>query len=413
MLALIAFRAYEVPTNVNGVSLAGDPFDVAAYTAPATAEEAATARLYERIPGVDVRNAPQETQSNVVGVLEVPALDDDLDSSAHEVLRARASEQKAADDDALHKQREAFLNDNREALDLLIQATSREACLLRNPLQADLLNPPQLSGSATAYYGLLSNAGRIAEADGKLDVALDYYLRGYRLARHFANRGTSLQCWDSVQAQQAVNGDIIRWAQHEKQTRLLLAQALGACHDERRRGGRDLFEDGPKTTYIVCRRMIDSGETVPALGNGYNGLRYTGSRFPWERTRQRKLLRLVTYWTATLHANDFAVYSPVTWLRAEPLSKSGAMAVKQLISTTPCPAIGAMQYEMAANPPVVPWTESPERALKKALDKLSNASAESASADLPGSHVSDEESIAAPELSPNQPQTPADLFQRR
>ncbi len=379
---VIAFRVYEVPSVVNGVSLAKEPFDVAAYLAPATPEELETAEMYRQVelpdwtefPPAKMQEPPESLQPasdpvelspGIFGISGNPGEPPEIEPTRNEIRSLR----------------NAFLTKHADSLKLLLAATQRDSCLLRNPNTAELDRMPEVAVRATEFDIMIRIAADEAEAEGQPDIALDHHLRGYRLARHVAHRGTYAQCWQAFQLQQRTHDAIARWAQRPGKTRELLERALA----EYRRvcGGPDIFVDGPKTTYVVCRHIIEIGDASNAIqAEGRDGflVPFQAKRFPWERARQMRLLNLVTYWSENGSSQSSGVFPASTLrylLRRDPLSADVPQAVRQLVGTSPSDAMLAWQMSMVTDPLDVAWLGDVQSIINDAIARLDGASRES------------------------------------
>jgi hypothetical protein len=129
---------------------------------------------------------------------------------------------------------------------------------------------------------------------------------------------------------------IVIWADRPGQSKELLERASEAVRSHRM---VDLLADAPKTEYLMAQRAIESGSVdTPVRSSGVDAIALASagaSRFPWERARQLRLLRLATYWAmhfpegATANLN---ISTPWAWLRRAPLSRRPNEALRQLIS---------------------------------------------------------------------------------
>ncbi|MDZ4781732.1 MAG: ABC transporter permease [Planctomycetia bacterium] len=310
---VIWFRVHEIPAVVNGVALTGDPFDLADYDRMATEEENKTALLY-----VEAWNSYHDYALDAPPAVVIP--------TAAYAPNARV----------LAAERRGILELNAEPLQWMLSATQRADCVLRRPSSASLIDMPGVAKEANKLAGLLIVAGQLAEHDGKLDEALDYYLRARRFAQHIARFGNHSQCLQAALVDNLATNAIVTWADRPGQSNELLERALEAVRSKRM---VDLLADAPKTEYLMTRRAIESGSfDMPAsISPRVDAVRIASagaSRFPWERARQLRLLRLATYWamhfpqgsTANLNIN-----TPWAWLRREPLSSRPNQALRQLI----------------------------------------------------------------------------------
>jgi hypothetical protein len=337
--------------------LTGDPFDLADYDRHATEEENTTALFYVEALNSDLEGAlPAEpvveggsTARTRFGFSAPPGFGFATSGAENHIVMVPVPEAATPnsppwDDEAKAAQernarlaaaRRAFLEANAESLRWMLSATQREHCVLRRPSSARPADMPVVAREASKLAALLLFDGQLAEYDGKLDVALDRYLRVRRFAQHIAKFGNCRQCLEAVQVDNMATSAIVAWADRPGQSNELLERALEAV---RAKPMVDLLADAPKTEYLIASRAIESGSvgasvkpsSVDAIALASAG----ASRFPWERARQLRLLRLAAYWamhfpqgtTANLRVN-----SPWSWLRREPLSNRPNQALRQLI----------------------------------------------------------------------------------
>ena len=259
--AVAAYRAYELPRVDPGFS----PEQFAA----SSPEAQETARMYRRAYDLYVHlDAPKTAGEGTDASVE----------ESEEDGRAQIG---------------AWLEANREALALTLEATRRESCdaFPHGAMIGRWLERARNLGS------LVIASGQALQRDDKLDVALERYLAALRLANHFRQR-TELP-WDADLVERKAREMLLAWAGDSRQTPQLLGKAL----DEFTQVASQLPSrtDAHKCGYLRLAPVLSGGleEWIDQFGARREGRLLLWSMvalqmLPWERERARRALNLVT-----------------------------------------------------------------------------------------------------------------------
>jgi hypothetical protein len=173
-------------------------------------------------------------------------------------------------------QQREYLRKNDKALALLLEASRRPTCALRDPL-------------TYVPTWLLTLSGHELEADGKLDEALDRYLATAHAVIHIGA--------GEISSIRYVFQEITQWAALPGQTPERIRTAIAKLQDF---SAADLkFEDAVKNQYLAQRRWLSGDTTADAniLSNGRQPLATAAvidMLMPWERWRAIRALNVVT-----------------------------------------------------------------------------------------------------------------------
>lgn len=244
------YRVHEIPLESPG-------FDVARYEADIPSDGAKTAALYRR---------------------------------ANELLVPRRQKQGTA----------AWLGENAEPLELLLEASRRPNCLLDDP-RKDAVAPPLWNASEMVRL-LIASAEQL-QAEGQSDEALDRYFAALRMLSHWtennATRFSFLQ-HSSATLMMLVLDQIPKWATREGQSVEHLRRAIARLNGL---DANQLHDDeGLKAAYLVMHRiaMGDTAAAAVLFGDepGHPGLEEMflyQTLLPWEKYRETRSLNRKTH----------------------------------------------------------------------------------------------------------------------
>jgi hypothetical protein len=330
-LGVIAFRVYEIPGSVNGVSLADEPAGAANLFLPPTPDEQETDLRY-RVIQLPARNDYPLLLARL-GLPRNP-----------EVFAAQASDEEIAE------QRRMLLSEYSESLTQLMDASRRRSCVFVDPRYGLIDGDPQILGRVWDYVLLLTAAGEEAEAEGELEKAFQYYAAGYRFAKHLANRAGMLQAFVAAGVRNQFDAELRDWAAQPGQTKELLEKARQIYLDAH---AKDFFTDATRATQLAWQRRIDEGQyPYPAsAGNPndpYTGTTIVGINWPWEKARQLRLLRLDAHLARQLFDGQELAVNQNGVVRA--LNKTFGRKVVDLLRTTPLPEVPGRALEALIGP---------------------------------------------------------------
>ena len=255
LAAVLAYRVYEVPEVDPGFSIQG-------FTEPGTSEARVTADMYRR---------------------------------AHDLLLPIASPQGQAEEETKEEnlaRRKAWIEANRESIDLAMKASRRADCDGYEPAGHE-----RLGRAGRELGGLLVQQARLLNDEGDLDAALDRYLAALRIASHVRSRNRFAATADYLEY--GVYSQLRVWASKPGQTPERIRIAIEAV--ERMMSEPPSQTDAMKAEYVMARQIIEGDFDL--LGNviGTSGPRSEAIRsvvamqwMPWEKARAIRLLNVLT-----------------------------------------------------------------------------------------------------------------------
>jgi hypothetical protein len=199
-----------------------------------------------------------------------------------------------------------FLDQNREALDLIRQAAARPECHFNQPEKLTLIDQdPRLAPPYGAFMHLVAMDVRERQEQGDLAGAWNDIVVMFRMARHFGSGDSYFQSHlVLVAVERDALGLAMEWAIAKGQTPERLEKALAAY--------RDLPKITPITDAVRAEaNLVENTLDLPAskfrdwlvetnIGTGVNGsnklisyLWIDAMSAPWERARARRINRLV------------------------------------------------------------------------------------------------------------------------
>jgi ABC-type transport system involved in multi-copper enzyme maturation permease subunit len=262
LAGVAAYRVFEIPAT-------GPGFDPQEVLRPAMLGEKETAELY--------RQAIAHLKSyQGVGIMRLDQPDAPL---------ARQGWDRATETDR------KWLNENQEALGLTARTSQHETCVFREPATTLPTDSLQTEIKTRELAWLLALDARRLEADGELDAALDRYLAMLRMARHVANRATTLQWQIGTLIESLALDRLQTWSAHPDQTPERIRKAVAELqkHGAQFPSGSDTM----KVDYVGYRRLIEMGteDFLAAVDHQSPGLLILcGRLMPWETVRSRRLL---------------------------------------------------------------------------------------------------------------------------
>ncbi len=187
------------------------------------------------------------------------------------------------------------LDENRESLALLVEASRRENCTLDDPRKSSDDSP--LSRPLRLIELMLASGGEL-EREGKLDAALDRYFETLRVISHWQQHKPSR----IVSHQGAFYVDlvlprIVTWSTQPGQTPERIKGAI-----ERLSAVDDSIlhlDDGLKSNYIQVLHALhgDQAELAALIGKQPNlTVQLLRLRLPWEKTREDRFSKSSTVW---------------------------------------------------------------------------------------------------------------------
>jgi hypothetical protein len=198
-------------------------------------------------------------------------------------------------DAPLSAEEQAWLDANRDAVAMVLEASRRSDC--------DFFNPPtpfDLPRQVVRLAGLLFRSGRQLESEGNLDAALERYLSVLRVAGHLRRRASSPGNADAVELW--VHEYLPYWAARPGQTRQRVLDTVRRTDDVL--AASPPRSDCIKSHYLLARAYLEGDPEALAhfLPNERDRLfaQATIRCCFWERTRTVRVLNL---WSAeTLEA---------------------------------------------------------------------------------------------------------------
>jgi hypothetical protein len=286
--AVAAHRVFEIPGT-------GPGFSPEQLLRPVTTEEAETAAMYRRAIALLV---PMRSDGGV------QSTNDENELARQGWDHATATER-------------AWLESNRESLEITIQATKRRSCVFYDPLERSIDNAMNDVQAARELAWLLVLEARRLESDGELVAALDGYLATIRLGYHVASQGTLIQfmAGDSIEA--LACDRMPRWAAHPDQKPDHIRHAISRL-DELFRYAPPL-SDAIRIDYLMLRHALQTHfDEVASEGETDGGRAIIMRRLmPWEYARAFRLLDYRTSETLRRVADVDAALSngrpPGTW----------------------------------------------------------------------------------------------------
>jgi len=258
--AVIAYRVYEIPAVDPGIVIAN-------YIRPRTAEEKATADLYEQ--------AMRDLKP-----IDEPPKESDYPGEEH-LAEASYTSPSAP----LNSREVAWVKANQKSIDLALQATRRPTCRFRGPdsyFSFDAKWDPEELG-----HLLVTNA-MLLSSEGHLDKALERYLAALHLANNLRQGGTVNDCWTANRVDWLVAEHLPYWAAAPAQTPQRIKHALDrfTSLDKQQPG----WESALAWEYRVFQQLINGTGPLCTDPNEVKPIVYLNWFLPWERFREQRLL---------------------------------------------------------------------------------------------------------------------------
>ena len=223
-------------------------------------------QIHEVSPGFDVSQFEADVANNAAALAT-----GDLYYQADKLLVLPKEE--LDDSRPFTPQQREYLEKNARPLALLLEASRRPSCALRDP-------------QTYVPTFLLTLSAHELEADGKLDEALDRYLDEAQALIHMAEAGREAMALSSFRY---IFQEITQWAALEGQTPERIRAAIAKLQDLSAADSK--FENAVKYEYLTQRSWM-SGETSADQVNLGDTQRYSlataatiDTFMPWERWR--------------------------------------------------------------------------------------------------------------------------------
>jgi ABC-type transport system involved in multi-copper enzyme maturation permease subunit len=238
--------------RVKSIARVEPGFDPDAYLAQITPEARATAALYRKVNDLYSKRTPQQGQKE-------------------------------------------YLEENSEALTLVLEASRRPSCVLDDPRTASAESWPRNSGGLLNV--VLQSATQLQD-EGKLDEALDRYFAALAIISQWSNL-TASRATGRISFDYLVNSVFLqfpRWGAKQGQT---VERIKGAIL--RLRGWNDNalhVDDGLKSNWVMLREFLagsrSANEALSEVGNGTTRQNLWLTLLPWETARERRRLNVLT-----------------------------------------------------------------------------------------------------------------------
>ncbi len=264
--------------RVNSIADVSPGFSPQQFARPVTAEEQQTADMYRRAHDL-VANwqevFPEAHSHDREAEAPKPSATAEDDGSVEAKERPIALMLKVS----------RYVQANEPAIALMLQASRREACDFFDPRRLE--SPPYFRGS------LLVDSGRVLQAEGKLDEALERYLAALRFSAHLRRRTMWPQGADRVETY--VYEQLGRWAAHPQQTGQRIRKALAGL--EQITANLPSPSDAIKWEYLWMQRIIAADPSALAAAdmkpNDVSLMTLWARWLPWEQARARRLLNRI------------------------------------------------------------------------------------------------------------------------
>ncbi len=267
LIAVPCYRVYQIPWREPG-------FSVSEFSPPITPEEKATADMYRRA-GELIQPMPKS---------------DGPDAYEEE----ETDEPELWQPSRLTRKEMEWAEQNQPAIELVLEASAREACVFDDPYSCPVYQVSFDRGYDLAW--LLACSARTLQAEGKLDEAFDRYLAILRLANHSRHRARQWMWWGAYDIERKAYLNLPSWAAAEGQTSDRIRSAIAEV--EHVVAAEPSVTDAFRFEYILTNRLLTAD--LDTLGNSQlnqsdqRALIFLKYLSPWELTRAQRLLNLLT-----------------------------------------------------------------------------------------------------------------------